>query len=110
MKSGAVSQQEYQTELQNNLSAQADVSAAQASVATPSTPAVATIAVMLVPNEGLGEAIFSRSERHMRKAIAAWPNIVSAGLAFTVIGVGNILVDVAYAYLDPRIRLGASAA
>ncbi|SEM37133.1 N-methylhydantoinase B [Variovorax sp. YR750] len=24
--------------------------------------------------DGLGEAIFSRSERHMRKAIAAWPN------------------------------------
>jgi membrane fusion protein (multidrug efflux system) len=34
VKSGAVSQQEYQTELQNNLSAQAEVDAAQASVAT----------------------------------------------------------------------------
>jgi len=34
VKSGAVSQQEYQTELQNNLSAQANVNAAQASVAT----------------------------------------------------------------------------
>jgi RND family efflux transporter MFP subunit len=34
VKSGAVSQQEYQTEVQNNLSAQADVDAAQASVAT----------------------------------------------------------------------------
>jgi len=34
VKSGAVSQQEYQTELQNNLSAQADVDAAQASVST----------------------------------------------------------------------------
>lgn len=32
VKSGAVSQQEYQTELQNNLSAQANVDAAQASV------------------------------------------------------------------------------
>ena len=32
VKSGAVSQQEYQTELQNSLSAQADVDAAQASV------------------------------------------------------------------------------
>ena len=34
VKSGAVSQQEFQTEVQNNLSAQADVDAAQASVAT----------------------------------------------------------------------------
>ena len=34
VKSGAVSQQEYQTELQNNLSSQANVEAAQASVAT----------------------------------------------------------------------------
>jgi RND family efflux transporter MFP subunit len=34
VKSGAVSQQEYQTELQNNLSAQANVESAQASVAT----------------------------------------------------------------------------
>ena len=34
VKSGAVSQQEYQTEVQNNLSAQANVDAAQASVVT----------------------------------------------------------------------------
>jgi len=34
VKSGAVSQQEYQTQVQNNISAQADVDAAQASVAT----------------------------------------------------------------------------
>jgi membrane fusion protein (multidrug efflux system) len=34
VKSGAVSQQEYQTELQNNLSSQADVNSAQASVTT----------------------------------------------------------------------------
>jgi membrane fusion protein (multidrug efflux system) len=34
VKSGAVSQQEYQTELQNNISSQANVEAAQASVAT----------------------------------------------------------------------------
>ena len=34
VKSGAVSQQEYQTELQNNISAQANVNAAQASVNT----------------------------------------------------------------------------
>jgi RND family efflux transporter MFP subunit len=34
VKSGAVSQQEYQSEVQNNLSAQADVNAAQASVVT----------------------------------------------------------------------------
>jgi membrane fusion protein (multidrug efflux system) len=34
VKSGAVSQQEYQTEVQNNLSAQANVDAAQASVTT----------------------------------------------------------------------------
>ena len=34
VKTGAVSQQEYQTELQNNLSAQANVNAAQASVNT----------------------------------------------------------------------------
>jgi membrane fusion protein (multidrug efflux system) len=34
VKSGAVSQQEYQSQVQNNLSAQADVDAAQASVAT----------------------------------------------------------------------------
>jgi membrane fusion protein (multidrug efflux system) len=34
VKQGAVSQQEYQTEVQNNLSAQADVDAAQASVTT----------------------------------------------------------------------------
>jgi membrane fusion protein, multidrug efflux system len=34
VKSGAVSQQEYQTQVQNNLSAQADVDAAQASVTT----------------------------------------------------------------------------
>lgn len=34
VKSGAVSQQEYQTQVQNNLSAQADVDAAQASVDT----------------------------------------------------------------------------
>ena len=34
VKSGAVSQQEYQTQLQNNISAQANVEASQASVAT----------------------------------------------------------------------------
>jgi membrane fusion protein (multidrug efflux system) len=34
VKSGAVSQQEYQTQVQNNLSAQADVDSAQASVTT----------------------------------------------------------------------------
>jgi len=34
VKSGAVSQQEYQTQLQNNISAQANVESAQASVAT----------------------------------------------------------------------------
>jgi membrane fusion protein (multidrug efflux system) len=63
VKSGAVSQQEYQSEVQNNLSAQADVDAAQASVVTAQinlgytkiTSPIAGVAGTAIP--GVGDLI-----------------------------------------------------
>ena len=72
VKSGAVSQQEYQTELQNNLSAQADVNAAQASVDTAKI------------NLGYTQ-IFAPIEGVAGKAIPSLGDLINSSMTLTTI-------------------------